>query len=309
MLVPILCGFIIICFLFWLIPVSRPRTQKALYFRNPVSNELISFPTLDDSASKYLSVIIPSYNEEKRLPKTIKELSPYLEGRSKNDKNFTYEVIIVDDGSKDKTTQVGLNWAREHPFSTDSIRVLTLEKNRGKGGAVTQGMMCARGEYIIFLDADGATNVEDFNKLETQIKKVEKNGLGVALGSRAHLVETEVVVKRSFIRNFLMYGFHMTVYLFGVRNIKDTQCGFKLFSRKAAKLIFPNMHVEGWIFDVEILYIAQQMGIPIVEVPVNWKEIEGSKMNLAVDSIKMAKDLILIRTNYLLRRWKIHYSN
>jgi dolichyl-phosphate beta-glucosyltransferase len=102
-----------------------------------------------------------------------------------------------------------------------------------------------------------------------------------------------------------MRGFHLIVYILGVQGIGDTQCGFKMFTRKAAQKIFPNMHVEGWIFDVELLGIAKKQGINIAEVPVNWQEIEGSKMSLVRDSIKMALDLLLIRMNYLIGRWNI----
>jgi dolichyl-phosphate beta-glucosyltransferase len=115
-------------------------------------------------------------------------------------------------------------------------------------------------------------------------------------------------MQRSFIRNFLMHGFHLVVYLLsrpGVRLVKDTQCGFKLFTRSAAKLIFPNMHVEGWIFDIEILTIADYLGIQVAEVPVTWNEVEGSKMSLLRDSIKMALDMLVIRANYLFGTWTL----
>lgn len=102
-----------------------------------------------------------------------------------------------------------------------------------------------------------------------------------------------------------MYSFHKVVYILGCRGIEDTQCGFKLFSRKAAQAIFPNMHVEGWVFDIEVLMIAQQLRIPIVEVPVAWQEIDGSKVSLMRDSIQMALDLLIIRMNYLFGIWRI----
>ncbi|KAI9495879.1 nucleotide-diphospho-sugar transferase [Zychaea mexicana] len=234
----------------------------------------------------------------------LTETTEFLQKRKLQDKNFSYEILIVDDGSRDRTVQVALNFAREH--QDVDIRVLALEKNRGKGGAVTQGMLGARGERCLMVDADGATRFADLEKLEGALDKVSKDGYGVAVGSRSHLVSTEAVVKRSFVRNFLMRCFHSMVYLLGIRGIEDTQCGFKLFTRKSAQLIFPNMHVERWIFDIECLMIAQlSKRIPIQEVQVNWHEIDGSKINLMMDSVQMARDLLLIRLNYVLGLWAV----
>ncbi|CAG8733611.1 13816_t:CDS:2, partial [Acaulospora morrowiae] len=176
-----------------------------------------------------------------------------------------------------------------------------------KGGAVKQGVLSSSGKYILFADADGATKFADLELLERKLSKiVSKDGFGVAVGSRAHLVKTDAVVKRSFIRNFLMHSFHKVLYVLGIRAIADTQCGFKLFTRKSALYIFDNIHVEGWIFDIEVLLIAQYLKMPIVEIPVNWREIEGSKVSLVKDSIQMAVDLLTIRSNYFLGFWKVH---
>ncbi|KAI9320165.1 nucleotide-diphospho-sugar transferase [Dichotomocladium elegans] len=230
----------------------------------------------------------------------LKETVAFLEERKKSQKTFRYEILIVDDGSRDTTKDVAIEFAKLHKHV--DIRVLVLEKNRGKGGAVTQGMLSARGEQCLMVDADGATRFSDLTKLEEAIQDKE---VAIAVGSRSHLVTTEAVVKRSFIRNFLMRCFHGLVYILGIRGIEDTQCGFKLFTRGAAQQIFPNMHVERWIFDIECLMIAQLVRIPITEVQVNWHEIDGSKINLMVDSLQMARDLFLIRLNYVLGLWKV----
>ncbi|KAF9161246.1 dolichyl-phosphate beta-glucosyltransferase [Mortierella sp. AD011] len=259
--------------------------------------------TDEGSAQKTLSVVVPAYNESERLPIMMKETLDFLKARSQKDSNFSYEILIVDDGSQDSTVRIALEIAKED--SNKDIRVLSFEKNRGKGGAVMQGMQYTRGEYILMVDADGATRFSDLDELEVKLKQSERDGLGVAVGSRAHLVRTDAVVKRSFIRNFLMHSFHKVVYVLGIRGIDDTQCGFKLFTRKAAQAIFPNMHVEGWIFDIEMLMIAQQLRIPIVEVPVAWQEIDGSKVSLMRDSIQMALDLLIIRMNYIFGVWSI----
>jgi dolichyl-phosphate beta-glucosyltransferase len=138
-------------------------------------------------------------------------------------------------------------------------------------------MQHVRGRYVIFVDADGATRFEDLQVLEKELKAVERDGLGVAVGSRAHMVHSAAVVQRSFIRNFTMYGFHAFLHFIGVRSIKDTQCGFKLFTRRACELIFPSMHVERWAFDVECLYLAERQRIPMVEVPVTWHEVRSQR--------------------------------
>ncbi|KAJ3104620.1 dolichyl-phosphate beta-glucosyltransferase [Phlyctochytrium planicorne] len=250
-----------------------------------------------------LSVIVPAYNETKRLPAMLEEAMEFLEKRRERDGELTFEVIVVDDGSKDDTSGVARRFAKER--KSRDLRVLTLETNRGKGGAVAQGILVARGDRILFADADGSTKFADIEKLEGSLGKVSKNGLGVAIGSRAHMVKTEAVVKRSAIRNFLMYSFHTVLLILGISSIKDTQCGFKLFSRNAARKIFTNVHVEGWIFDIELLLLASWQNIPMVEVAVNWHEIDGSKMSLLKDSIVMATDLLIIRFNYLTGVWRI----
>ncbi|KAI9254289.1 nucleotide-diphospho-sugar transferase [Sporodiniella umbellata] len=233
----------------------------------------------------------------------LEEAVEYLEAQKQLDKTYTYEIIIVDDGSRDNTIDVAIKFAKDHPMV--DIRLLAMEKNRGKGGAVTQGILGCRGEYCLMVDADGATKFSDLDQLVKEISKIQKDKHGIAIGSRSHLVPTEAVVKRSRIRNFLMRSFHLLVYILGIRGIEDTQCGFKLFTRKSAQVIFPSMHVERWIFDIECLMIAQQQNIPIAEVQVTWQEIDGSKVNLMVDSMKMAIDLLLIRLNYVFGFWTV----
>ncbi|EGF79205.1 hypothetical protein BATDEDRAFT_4560, partial [Batrachochytrium dendrobatidis JAM81] len=259
----------------------------------------------------HLSVIVPAYQEQDRLPTMIQEAVQVLDSRQDAD-HFSYEIIIVDDGSKDKTTEIALGLSKTHAEkyaknpqrnATREIRVMTLERNRGKGGAVTQGILGCRGDFILFADADGASKFEDLAKLEKELAANKTKSLGIAIGSRAHMVDSESVVKRSFIRNFLMRGFHLVVYILGIQSIKDTQCGFKLFTRQAAQLIFPCMHVEGWIFDIEILVIAEKLCIPVTEVPIDWHEVDGSKMSLLRDSIEMLVQLLMIRLNYFFGLW------
>lgn len=260
------------------------------------------FSSVFDEATIYLSLIVPAYNEYVRLPPMMDATMDYLEKRRKRDKNFTYEVIIVDDGSRDDTVRVGVEYSRK--YSTEHVRVLKLYENNGKGGAVRKGMLRARGEYLLMVDADGATNISDIERLEDRMSKIEKNGLGMVVGSRHHLMD-DAIAERSQLRNFLMFGFHFYVSIMCAAGINDTQCGFKLFSRQAARNIFPSQHIERWAFDVELLYLANTLGIPIGEVAVNWQEIDGSKVNLFESIPQMARDIFTIRACYILGIWKV----
>lgn len=262
-------------------------------FTDPKTGSKVVFPSLFDSPSVDLSVVIPAYNEEDRLPVMLEESIDYLSKRFGD----RYEVILVDDGSKDKTTSVGLEWSKK--LGSEQFRVLTLEKNLGKGGAVRRGVLVARGKLILFADADGATTFSELDKL---LAAITENG--IVCGSRAHM-EEESIAQRSSFRTVLMYGFHWCVWMFGSRTIKDTQCGFKLLTRDAARQTFPSLHIERWAFDVELLKIAEMTGIPLKEVPVQWTEIEGSKLNPVLASIQMFKDLFLLWLRYMLGFWKL----
>ncbi|SCU83360.1 LAMI_0C02916g1_1 [Lachancea mirantina] len=245
-----------------------------------------------------LSVVVPSYNETGRILIMLKEAIEYL----RKELEDRWEILIVDDGSKDGTADFCLNLAeREFKLQAGQLRVVKLSKNRGKGGAVKHGLLHIRGRYGLFVDADGASKFADVSKLLESVKSHEKSKKpALAIGSRAHMVNSEAVVKRSFIRNFLMYALHTLVFIFGIRSIKDTQCGFKLFNREAIVQIYPFLHTEGWIFDVEVLILALRKGIKVDEVPISWHEVSGSKMDLAWDSLMMAKDLTVIRMAYML---------
>ncbi|OJD14883.1 hypothetical protein AJ78_04799 [Emergomyces pasteurianus Ep9510] len=308
-----------------------------------------------EEAELFMSVVVPAYNEEDRLGGMLEEAVNYLEKTygtpAENQKDGTlpkqatnpegtrrrkldesangtpgtpskgWEILIVSDGSTDKTVETALAFTRDHqlslhpkshagPWTTASngegvhippgtIRVITLAKNRGKGGAVTHGMRHVRGQYVIFADADGASRFDDLGKLVSACQKIEDGASrGLAVGSRAHLVGSEAVVKRSKLRNFLMHSFHLILRILtppATAAIKDTQCGFKLFSRASLPYIIPHMHSEGWIFDVEMLMLAEFASIPVAEVPVGWREVKGSKLNVIRDSLGMAWGLAILR--------------
>jgi len=271
--------------------------QEKTFRISKSGSELRDFPSLDSPASVKLSVIVPAYNEELRLPKMLDECLEFLEARKSS-----YEVIIVDDGSKDTTSEVALGYVDK--YGSEKVRVLTLAKNRGKGGAVRMGMLKARGENLLFADADGATTFEDLVKLEENLTKIEVDGQGIICGSRAHL-EDESIASRTIIRTILMYGFHACVWIFAVKTVKDTQCGFKLIKRKTAQIVFKTLHIERWAFDVEMLKIAEMLCLPIGEMSVRWCEIEGSKLNPLVDAVKMFRDIALLWLRYTIGAWKL----
>lgn len=308
--------------------VAFLRYDEEKYYRDP--NNLQTerkFPSLFDSPTLTLSVIVPAKDEEFRLRPMLDECISYLENKQKQSNNkFTYEIIVVDDGSSDKTSQIALEYSKK--FTSDKLRVLTLKHNRGKGGAVRLGFWVSRGKYLLFADADGATKFDDFEKLFDEIKNIETTNVSknegeiglrkkvddekneftesaaVVVGSRAHL-EQDSIAKRSLFRTVLMLGFHFLVWLFCVRTIRDTQCGFKLFTRNAARVLFSNLHIERWAFDVELLYIAEHLGVPIREVAVTWQEIEGSKLTPLAASLQMARDLFMIWFRYFFGLWSI----
>ncbi|XP_049634781.1 dolichyl-phosphate beta-glucosyltransferase isoform X2 [Suncus etruscus] len=282
------------------------RHEQEKFFLN-AKGQKEALPSIWDSPTKQLSVVVPSYNEEKRLPVMMDEALDYLENRQKQDSAFTYEVIVVDDGSKDKTSKVAYKYCLK--YGSDKVRVITLVKNRGKGGAIKMGIFSSRGEKVLMADADGATKFPDIEKLEKGLDDLQPwpDRMAIACGSRAHL-EKESIAQRSYFRSLLMYGFHFLVWFLCVRGIRDTQCGFKLLTREAASRTFSSLHIERWAFDVELLYIAQFFQIPIAEIAVNWSEIEGSKLVPFWSWLQMGKDLLFIRLRYLTGAWRLEQN-
>eukprot|EP00937_MAST-01D_sp_MAST-1D-sp2_P002646 g2646.t1 len=264
-----------------------------------------TFGSVFDDATVDVSFVVPMYNEEERLPVMMDEALTYLRDRVEKNPQFTFEILLVDDGSRDRTVALAQEFATRRPKG-GAVRVLRLHQNHGKGGAVRKGMLRAQGRRLLMVDADGATKIDDLAKLESKLAGADH---GVAVGSRAHL-EADSVAERSFFRTVLMKGFHLFVSIIsGVRGVKDTQCGFKLFTRDTARALFPSQHIERWAFDVELLYLAGTQGIPVHEVAVNWQEIDGSKLDVATATVQMARDLVLIRFCYLFGLWRLEAKN
>ncbi|XXG54628.1 hypothetical protein AAC387_Pa03g2458 [Persea americana] len=299
---------------------AESATASPTFLEDPHSLQRVACPSIFDPAEKYISLIIPAFNEEHRLPGALEETMNYLQQRAAADNSFSYEVVIVDDGSNDRTPKIAFDFVRKHTI--DVVRVILLGRNYGKGEAIRKGMLHSRGELLLMLDADGATKVTDLAKLEYEICKLAEKGLQsgagasnssspmisdvavAAFGSRAHL-EKQALATRKWYRNFLMKGFHLVVLLTAGPGIRDTQCGFKMFTRAAARKLFTNIHLKRWCFDVEIVYLSKRLNIPMIEVSVNWSEIPGSKVQLT-SIIHMLFELVLIRLGYGLGIWKIH---
>ena len=284
------------------------------------AEKLRAFGSIFDEPSLDISFVVPMYNEEERLPIMMEEALAYAVARREAQPAWTCEFVLVDDGSKDTTVALATEIGRRHRaavgaagFAACSVRVLRLAVNHGKGGAVRKGMLRARGALLLMVDADGATKFADLEQLEASLEQQPQGGGGggglrsqIAVGSRAHLAETSKA-SRSLFRTVLMHGFHLFVGLVsGVKGVEDTQCGFKLFTRRVGRRLFPSQHIERWAFDVELLFLASRCGAgPVREVAVNWSEIDGSKLDVVSDSIKMARDLLLIRFCYLTTLWAL----
>lgn len=228
-----------------------------------------------------LSIVVPAFNEQARLPKTILETIRWCTARE-----LAFEIIISDDGSRDQT----LALARLFEESDVRIRALACP-HMGKGAAVRLGVLNSRGETILFMDADGATPLDEIPKLKAALDA----GHHVAIGSRVAQVDHEVVVTTSSHRRIIGRIFALLVNLLAVEGIADTQCGFKMFRRSAAEAIFTRQKLTGFAFDVEILHIAERLRLPIAEVPVNWVAQPGSKVNVVTDSAKMLWDIAQVR--------------
>src|SRR5438128_8369196 len=202
------------------------------------------------------SIIIPAYNESARITATLEKVLAYIAQQ-----NWTAEVVVVNDGSRDNTAEMVLGWGRQNP----TVRLIENPGNRGKGYSVRNGMLNARGKILLFSDADLSSPIEEAAKLFTAIQ----SGADIAIGSRWLQPELQTH-RQSLLREF--YGRICTLalrILLGL-NFRDTQCGFKAFTRNAAQTVFPLQRIERWGFDPEILYLARRAGLNVREVPVKW---------------------------------------
>lgn len=235
-----------------------------------------------------LSIIIPSYNEELRLPATLERIAEYLSASRRS-----AEVLVVDDGSKDRTAQVAESFRDKIP----ALRVVSNGVNRGKGFSVRHGMQEARGQIALFTDADLSAPIEEADKLIAALDNHE-----VAIGSRA-VDRSLITVHESPFREFAGIVFNKIVQLILWLPFVDTQCGFKAFRRERCKILFEQQTIERFGFDPELLYLARHHGLHAVEIPVRWGHSPATKVNMMRDSIQMFLDVFVIRWNSLLGRY------
>ena len=234
----------------------------------------------------YYSIVVPAYNEAQRLGDSLERILAHIARM-----RWSAEIIVVNDGSTDNTGAIVAEFARRNPL----IRLVDNPGNRGKGYTVRNGMLNASGQVLLFSDADLSSPIEEASKL---FAVIENGRADVAIGSR-YLQSEMQTRKQPLYRRMLGRAFNLALRATLGLSYVDTQCGFKAFSRKAANAIFPNMRIEGWGFDPEILFLAKRYGLEVTEVPVSWAHDHRSKINPIRDGARMLGELMRVRLNSL----------
>ena len=235
------------------------------------------------------SIILPAFNEGSRIGPGLEKALAYV-----RQQGWVVEIIVVNDGSRDDTADVVRGFMAQAP----ELRLVENPGNHGKGYSVRNGMLHARGQVLLFSDADFSSPVEEACKLIAALDA----GADVAFGSRWLLAETQTK-RQSLLRQFVGRAYNLLMRLTLGLPYKDTQCGFKAFTRQAAEIIFTRQQIDGWGFDPEILYIARKFKLKLTEVPVEWANDDRSKVNPLVDGVKMFFELLRIRWNGLTGRY------
>jgi len=232
------------------------------------------------------SIIVPAYNEAERLSSSLERILAYIE-----ESKWSAEIIVVNDGSRDETAAVVKEFAQRNP----SVRLIENPGNRGKGYSVRNGMLSASGQLLLFTDADLSSPIEEAPKL---LAEIENGRADVAIGSR--YLQSELQTRKQPIhRRMLGRAFNVALRAILGLSYVDTQCGFKAFSRNAVNTIFPNMKIERWGFDPEILFLAKRYALRVIEVPVSWAHDHRSKINPIRDGARMFGELMRVRLNSL----------
>jgi len=244
--------------------------------------------------ASFLSIVIPAYNEEKRIGRSLDAVLRFLETQ-----NYTADVIVVDDGSSDETARKVSERIQQYSDAGHLLRILTNKPNRGKGYSVKRGLTEAGGEIVLFSDADLSSPITEAPKL---VDPIAEGRADLTFGSRA-LNRELIGVRQPLIRDFGGRVFNLFMRTITGLRFKDTQCGFKAFRREPALAVFKLQSIERFGFDPEVLYIAKKRGLRLLEVPVVWNDSEGSTVNYVSDSIKMFTDLVRIRFNDLAGRY------
>lgn len=237
----------------------------------------------------YLSIIIPAYNEEQRIASTLTKILCHLSAKS-----YQWEIIVVDDGSTDRTSAIAKEIIKD-----DNLTVLKNSTNYGKGYSVRKGVLASKGDIILFSDADLSTPIEELDKMLLWIEK----GYDIVIGLRA-LPQSIIEGHQPWYRQTMGKIFNLLVRTFILKGFKDTQCGFKCFKRGTALKVFNLQKINGFAFDVEILYIAKKVGLKIKDVPVRWVNSPESKVHIIKGPLSMLMELFKIR----FFDWKGYYS-
>lgn len=240
-------------------------------------------------ANVFLSVVIPAYNEEKRLPHTLRAVIHYLHKQT-----YTWEIVVVNDGSKDGTADI----VRAQNLIEPRVRLLQYGENRGKGYAVRYGMTHVTGTYRLFMDADNSTTIDHFEKFQPFFAQ----GYSVVIGSR-DVPEAQVAVHQAWWKELLGDLGNLWIQFWAVRGIKDTQAGFKVFTDKASEAVFPYLTIDRWGFDVEALAVARRRGFTIAERPIHWVNDPNSKVSGRA-YLDVLKEVVQVRLNM----WKGIYD-
>lgn len=239
-----------------------------------------------------LSVVVPAFNEELTLLASLTQIVTFLEIR-----NLSFEVLVIDDGSQDRTVEV----ARE--FESSGVRVLSLDRNRGKGAAVRHGVLESRGAQVLVSDADLSAPIEDLPKLKAALGEAQ-----LVFGSRA-LVGSRILTRQPRYRELMGKVFNLFAQMAGASGIEDTQCGFKLFEGEVARQIFADMTTDGFAWDVELVWLARQQGFHIEEVAVSWADNSDSRVSPVRDSIGMLAQLLTFRWRHWTRSRSIRKAD
>jgi dolichyl-phosphate beta-glucosyltransferase len=248
--------------------------------------ELESHPT----AAPAVSLVIPAYNERERLSRTFPRILAYLQALG-----LDYEIIIVDDGSIDGTAEAVRDMATGNP----RVRVIRHERNAGKGRAVKTGMLAAEGNYIVFTDADLSVPIETVGPFLERLA----DGFDVVIGNR-RMKESRLEVRQPRVREFLGRIFTRLTRLVLRSEVTDQTCGFKGFTRRAAREVFPRQRMDDWAFDAEILHIADRRALKIDQVPVTWRDDAASKVKVVRACMRSLKSLAVIRFNSVIGRYR-----
>lgn len=241
----------------------------------------VSLPSGDPE----LTVVIPALNEERCLGKNLEGIISYLRGRKKGS---GWEIIVVDDGSSDRTQEAALS------FHAEGVRVMRNPVNMGKGYSVKRGVFRAKGAYVVFMDADLSNRIEEMDRILQPLR----DGYDVAIASRTH-PHSRIVKKQPLLRALLGGIFIRLVHRLNLSRFSDTQCGFKAFRRDSARHLFKALRTDGFAFDVEVLLLARKYGMKVAEVPVTWRDSDHSTISIiSPRTVRMLSDIFFLRWRY-----------